>query len=124
MVFGVTGDIVKTSDSIKADTVSIRSTLEGGGPTSTPPDAQITQLLRVNQQQTRDLGRVLEAMTNLQKNSEQTNRLIRLVLEKPGGNQEIPTRLSGSQLFIDVNLFCTIPADDRPSNCVIVPNER
>lgn len=124
MVFGVTGDIVKASDSIKADTVSIRSTLEGGGPAPMLPDAQITQLLRVNQQQTRDLGRALEAMANLQRNSEQTNRLIRLVLEKPGGNQEIPTRLSGSQLFIDVNLFCTIPADDRPSNCVIVPNER
>jgi len=123
MVFGVTGDIVKTSDAIKADTTSIRSTLEGGGPAPRLPDARLTQLLSVNHEQTHDLEEVLEALANLQRNSEQTNRLIRLVLEKPGGNQEIPTRLSGSQLFIQLNLFCTIPDGDRSSNCVVVPNE-
>lgn len=124
MVFGVSNEIINASSDIKQDTASIRSTLEGGGPTTTPPNEQLGELLRINQQQALDLGKALRAMADLQRNSEQTNRLIRLVLENSGSQQELPTRLSGSQLFIPLNLFCTIPEDDKSSNCVVVPNER
>ncbi|MEE8294976.1 MAG: hypothetical protein V3R64_04630 [Sphingomonadales bacterium] len=124
MVFGVTGDIVTTSNSIKADTVSIRSTLEGEGPIATPPDAQITELLRVNHEQTHDLEKVLEAMANLQKNSEQTNQLVERILGASGTRVGLTAKFSGSQLFIPLNLFCTIPVGDETSNCVVMPNER
>lgn len=130
MVFGVTGEIVKASSTIKEDTVSIRATLEGSGAESRgetqalPPNEQLAELLRVNQQQTQVLRRLLGMTDGVGNNVDQTRQLLERLVEVSGSNPDIPAKLSGPQMFIQLNMFCTIPEGDETSNCVVVPNER
>lgn len=134
MVFGVTGDIVKTSDSIKLDTVSIRETLERGTPLierperADPPiisaDKELAALLEFNRQQTQLLRSLLTLTGSAADKVGQNRQLLERILETSGTNPNLVAKLSGSQLFIQLNLFCTVPTGDEGSNCVVVPNER
>ncbi|MCH7806969.1 MAG: hypothetical protein IH995_07495 [Proteobacteria bacterium] len=142
MVFGVTGEIIDASASIKQDTVSIRSTLEGGtrpeaadsafervgtaDPQINPGNDQLVELIKINQQQTQVLRRLLGQTEGLIEKVDLTNQLIERILTASGSDQQIPTNFSGSQFTIQLDLVCSLPRTSvvlLPASCVIRPSE-
>ena len=142
MVFGVTGEIMAISDEIKQDTVSIRSTLEAGtrpeasdsafervgtaDPQINPGNDQLVELIKVNQQQTQVLRRLLGQTEGLIEKVDLTNQLIERILAASGSDQQIPTNFSGSQFTIRLDLVCSLPRTSvvrLPASCIIRPSE-